>query len=92
LRGSVFGSAVVAALLVAPPPAAVLFLRLRPPRVPRRRFFGAVVLDSPSVLAGAAGDSTVSGSTWGRSGARVSGAWSPDFLRRKNNSGKRSLL
>jgi hypothetical protein len=95
LRGSAFGSAVLAEAVVAavaPPPAAVVFLRLRPPRVPRRRFFGAVVLDCPSPLAGVAGVSTVSDSTWGSSGARVSGAWSSDFLRRKNDSGKRSLL
>ena len=50
---------------VAPPPAAVLFFRLRPPRVPRRRFFGWVVLDCPSRSSGAVADSTVSGSTCG---------------------------
>src|SRR5262249_42559527 len=72
--------------------AEVAFFRLRPPRVPRRRLAGVVVvLDCPSA-AGAAGASTVSGSTSGGSGARVGGATSSDFLRRKNDRGKRCLL
>jgi hypothetical protein len=88
----VAGAPAVAVAAVAPPPAAVLFFRLRPPRVPRRRFFGWVVLDCPSRSTAAVDDSTVSGSAWGSSGARVGGALSSDFLRRKNDNGKRSLL
>src|SRR5882672_3688683 len=83
---------VAVAVAVAVAPAAVVFLRLRPPRVPRRRFFAAAsVLDCPSSPADA-GLPTVRGSGWGVSGARVSGATSSGFLRRNHFSGKRCLL
>src|SRR5438067_10296290 len=91
-RSTAGAGAATVAVAVALADLVALFFRLRPPRVPRRRFFGSVVLlGCPSAAAGA-GASTVSGSTSGRSGARVSGAWSSDFLRRKNDRGKRCLL
>jgi hypothetical protein len=97
LRSPVFFAgvrpSVAGAVALATPPAAVDFLRLRPPRVPRRRLFADVlVLDCPSSLCPEAGVSTVSGLRSGVSGARVSGAVSSGFLRRNQGSGKRSLL
>src|SRR6266852_4753431 len=98
LRSPVFfagvrASAAGAVALAVLPPDAVVFLRLRPPRVPRRRLFADVlVLDCPSSPRPEAGASTVSGLCSGVSGARVSGARSSGFLRRNQGSGKRSLL
>ena len=73
-------------------PSAGFFLRLRPPRVPRRRFLGAV-LDCPSSsAASSAAASSVSASTSRVSEAAAGGACSSDFLRRNQGNGKRSLL
>src|SRR5258708_1077550 len=84
---------VAGAAALATPPAVVDFLRLRPPRVPRRPLFADVpALGCPSSPCPEAGVSTVSGLRSGVSGARVSGAISSGFLRRNQGSGKRSLL
>jgi hypothetical protein len=98
LRSGAFrsrGAGSVPAAAAAVAPSTGFFFRLRPPRVPRRRFFGAfgsVGLGCPAGSCVSAGASTVSGSTCGASAAAEDGAFFSDGLRRNQGSGKRSLL
>src|SRR5579884_4553863 len=74
--------------------AEVFLLRFRPPRVPRLRLRGAVVVPAaaPSEPGSSAGPSVTASSSSSTASARSVRATSSDFFRRNQGSGKRFLL